>query len=92
MGNSDIKRGTLIASGWDRNGYYPNYYPHGNHAAIFIKFVPGGFRVFEQVNGHLQIVDKTNTGGGYYSNPNAYNIVLTGARVPGVPSKQRYPG
>jgi hypothetical protein len=54
--------------------------------------VPGGFRVFEQVNGHLQIVDKTNTAGGYYSNPNAYNIVLTGARVPGVPSKQRYPG
>jgi len=91
MGNPGIKRGTLVASGWDPDGYYANYYPHGNHAAFFIKFVSGGFRVFEQVNGHLQVVDKTNINGGYYSNPNEYNIVLTGSCVQGVPSKQKDP-
>jgi hypothetical protein len=92
MDTRDIKRGTVIASGWDPKGYYPNYDPTGNHAAIFVKFVPGGFRVLEQVHGSVQIVDKTNTRGGYYSNPNAYNIVLSGSCVPGVPRKQRYPG
>jgi hypothetical protein len=91
MGNKNLKRGTLIASGWHPDGYYANYYPHGNHAAIFLSFIPNGIRVYEQVDGHLQVVDKINAAGGYYSNPNAYNVVLTGSRIPGVPGNQRYP-
>jgi RHS repeat-associated protein len=90
MGNPNIKRGTLIASGWHPDGYYANYYPHGNHAAIFLGFITGGFRVLEQVNGHIRVIDKVNTRGDYYSNPNAYNVVLTGARIPGVPRRQKY--
>jgi RHS repeat-associated protein len=90
MGNRDIKRGTVIASGW-KDGYYPNYYPTGNHAAIFLGFTSNGFRVFEQVHGQLQIVTKTTNGSGYYSNANAYNVVLTGSRQSGIPGSQQFP-
>jgi RHS repeat-associated protein len=86
----NIKRGTLIASGWHPDGYYANYYPHGNHAAFFLQFTQKGFLVYEQVNKHLQVVEKFWGEGGYYRNANAYYVVLTGARVPGVPRKQKY--
>ena len=90
MGIGGIRPGTVIASGW-RDGYYPNYYPHGNHAAIYLRSVPNGFVVLEQVNGHLQVDTKIAGVGGYYSNANAYNVVLTGQPVAGVPARQRYP-
>ncbi len=86
----NIKKGTLIASGWHPDGYYANYYPHGNHAAFFLQWTQKGFLAYEQVNGHLRVVEKRWGEGGYYSNANAYHVVLTGSRIPGVPRKQKY--
>jgi len=91
MGNK-IKKGTLIASGFHPDGYYANYYPTGNHASIFLKFIPGGIRVLEQVHGVIQVVDKTAANGGYYSNPNTYYVVKIGLPIKDVPARQKYPG
>ncbi|HEY3024715.1 MAG TPA: BPSL0067 family protein, partial [Pyrinomonadaceae bacterium] len=84
VGNSKIKRGTVIASGFDANGRYPNA-PIGagiNHVAIFLGFLPnGGFQVLEQVNWRVSPANKDkinlNPRVRYYSNAYAYYVVLS---------------
>lgn len=48
----EIAEGTAIAT--FENGHYPNR-PHGNHAAIFVRAVAGGFEVFDQWKGQAPI-------------------------------------
>jgi hypothetical protein len=91
MESANLKIGTLIASGWHPDGYYANYYPNGNHAAIFLGFVSGGFRVLEQIKGTIRARTINEVNGYYLTNPYAYNVVLIGLPIPGVPGKQKYP-
>jgi len=87
-----LKRGTVIASGWDPDGYYPNYSDWGNHVAIFLEYLPGGgIKVLEQVHGHVQTRDKTDVNSSsYYYNPNAFYVVNVGPSVPGVPARRHH--
>lgn len=46
--NAFIQPGTAIATFF--NGRYPNW-PHGNHAALFLRWVENGIEVFHQWKG-----------------------------------------
>jgi RHS repeat-associated protein len=79
----NIKRGTVIASGWV-NGKYPGYDGSGNHVAIFLRFVDPrdpfkGFYVIEQVRGKVGIALKNSSDRDYYTNPEWYAIVRSTA-------------
>lgn len=45
----NIAEGTVIAT--FEKGRYPNR-AHGNHAAIFVRFVPNGIEIYDQWVGH----------------------------------------
>jgi RHS repeat-associated protein len=75
--NESMRRGTIIASGWDEYGRYPGNNT-GNHAAIFLNHLPNkkGFRVLEQVGGNVRVRDVViGKGDDYYHHPQYYFIV-----------------
>jgi hypothetical protein len=91
MSVENLQPGTMIASRWQRYRdtdifYYPNA-ATGNHAAFYVGKLEGGFRVLEQVAGTVMLTNKTDTNGSYYSNPNAYHVVLTSDCLPGMPRR-----
>lgn len=74
-----LSRGTAIAT-FDTDPKKPGKYannPSGNHAAYFLHAVDGGFRVLEQVSGHVQMRDVIGgPDSGYYHNPRAYSVIM----------------
>jgi RHS repeat-associated protein len=93
MGNTKLRRGTVIASGWV-DGYYPNYSVTGCHTAIFLGFIPGGFRVLEQSglvgHKHVAVHDITfaTNDGTYFRDPNQYRVVEVGPAIRGIPESR----
>src|SRR6185295_6648602 len=51
---NEVARGTVIISGLDSNGKYPNQ-SAGNHAGFFLYKEPGGFAMLEDVKGLIEI-------------------------------------
>lgn len=45
--------------------------------AYFLHHVEGGFRVLEQVRGHIQVRDVIGAeGSGYFHDPRAYSVIM----------------
>jgi RHS repeat-associated protein len=59
---NDLEPGTVVISGLDVNGKYPNEVEY-NHAGIFLYQIPGGFRILENVKGNLQTRNVVGPGG-----------------------------
>lgn len=73
--NSELAEGTAIAT--FVNGRYLNL-PHGNHAAIFVRSVPGGIEVFDQWHRHnpeLRTIMFGRPGNGAAQRPELYSVV-----------------
>lgn len=72
-----IASGTVIAT--FENGRYPNR-SRGNHAAIFVRAVPGGIEVFDQWFGHAPSARTLKFGHaperGAAQRPELYSVVL----------------
>src|SRR5205807_10614240 len=75
MTDPSMKPGTVIGSGFNKKGRYPNR-DEGNHIGFFLGFIPGGFRMFENVHGTVQPRDVKDPNGGYFRNPNYYYAIM----------------
>lgn len=51
---SRVQKGTAIASGFDKDGRYPNH-THGNHGAIVVRVMGSGIWVVDQWPGMLTV-------------------------------------
>jgi hypothetical protein len=82
--SNEIAPGTVIISGLDANGKYPNADLY-NHAGFFLYEEPGGFAMLEDVKGLIQIdhVNSANSTGGHYSEPSAYFVLVVPVTVGG---------
>ena len=75
LASGDLAEGTAIAT--FINGRYRNW-PHGNHAAIFVRSVPGGIEVFDQWHRHapeLRTIKFGRPGSGVAQRPELYSVV-----------------
>ncbi|HEV7684380.1 MAG TPA: BPSL0067 family protein [Pyrinomonadaceae bacterium] len=88
-GATDIRRGTVIISGINADGFYPNYGDYGNHAGIYLRpLANGGFTILEQIHGIIQIREVTDLkSSSYFLNPKGYYVLQVTAGRPGVPDK-----
>lgn len=71
----NLAEGTAIAT--FVKGRYQNL-PHGNHAAIFVRSVPGGIEVFDQWHKHnpeLRTIMFGRPGSGIAQRPELYSVV-----------------
>jgi RHS repeat-associated protein len=78
----DLKPGTVIASGINpRTGKYRNA-KTGNHAGFFLGFIYDstgnriGFRMLENARGSVGVHSVMTVGGGHYSNPDQYFVIV----------------
>lgn len=70
-----IAKGTLIAT--FVNGRYQNL-RHGNHAALFIRQVPGGIEIFDQWRNHkpsARVIHFGRSAAGASNRPERYSVV-----------------
>ncbi|MDN2708419.1 BPSL0067 family protein [Janthinobacterium sp. SUN118] len=70
-----IAKGTVIAT--FVNGRY-QHLPHGNHAALFIRQVPGGIEIFDQRRNHkpgTRVIHFGRSAAGPANRPERYAVV-----------------